>query len=99
MTDCVILYRQSSWFLVHNSIFKEVFGYYPPTRISEEIAQPQMNVNFVESASAMASAFMKPHQELKGNGRYSPAAQEPGVYNVLLNFKLVLKAFPHQCPI
>jgi len=56
---------------------KEVFGYYPPTRISEEIAQPQMNVNFVESASAMASAFMKPHQELKGNGRYSPAAQEP----------------------
>jgi len=25
----------------------------------------------------MASAFMKPHQELKGNGRYSPAAQEP----------------------
>jgi len=54
---------------------KEVFGYYPPTRISEEIAQPQMNVNFVESASAMASAFMKPHQELKelkGDWRYSP---------------------------
>jgi len=25
----------------------------------------------------MASAYMEPHQELKDNGRYSPAAQEP----------------------